>query len=491
VKVAAVRFWLPLAVLAVVNVFCQQYYVERSRAVRAGTFAQLPLVSSRHAASFYAARRGTWTDTVFTDEFNRGAAHIQGYYVNPSRIIFLASDFYDGFGPTERYCTHTTCRFAAPRQLFAATDARMAQRERFFRRLDFRFSPGTADPVADHIFYDDRARDARLGAGTQIIASLQTSVVNRRADAGATEMYGVGAPSQFADRLVLVPGPLGTALSAATRGEVTLFPLEPDPFLRGESFSAIGRYLLFRVLAPSTHPRLEVSVSTSAMGAGNRLPPAAVVGDARIALPLVGRGSARVFSDVVVPQTVGGMRFVGLDMGADAEPLPEPPRRNLMRLYGRGVPLESRKITAFARDISLVDDREYGRLTAPQQVERFPDDLANPNLEFSGVYEDGWASEESYLMLRAATNSPTLRVRGVVPLIDDPYFSARACVLLDRLELGCRKVHVAPFDFAYPLGTLNGGNHEVRITFDRYQRLPGGDGRPVGMKLNFVGFAAR
>jgi hypothetical protein len=485
------RFWLPLVVLGALNLATQQFYVDRSRGVRAGSFAEVPFASNGHALSFFRARRGRWADTVLTDEFNRSAAHIQSYYVNPSRILFLANDHYGSFGSSKVYCAIAPCVFAAPRQLFESTDRRIGARERFFRALAFQFSPASSGGRVDHFYYDDRARDDRLSAGSQIVESLRGSVVNRWADDASTGVYGVRTMAQSANRLVFVPGSLGTAVTAGTQGSATLFPLEADPFFRGVAFSAVGRYLLFRVLAPSAHPRLELSLSTTARGAGNRLPPAVVVGGEIIKLPLVGRGSARVFSDVIAPQTVGGMQFVGLDMGVDETRLPEPPRSALMSLYGRNVPLEPRKITAFARDISLIDDREYGRLTAPQHVERFPRDLENPNLEFSGVYEDGWASERSYFVLRSSKNATTLKLRGVVPLIGDPYFSTRICIVLDRLELGCRKAQVADFDFAYPLGTLNDGNHEVRIEVDRTQSLPRGDGRPVGMKLNFVGFESR
>src|SRR5439155_3422792 len=115
-------------------------------------------------------------------------------------------------------------------------------------------------------------------------------------------------------------------------------------------------------------------------------------------LPMVGRGSARVFSPPMTPQIIEGRAFLGLDMGVDGEPFPER-RSGLMALYGTDVALDRRRPVGFLRDISLVSQEEYGRLAPPSKLESFPADLENPDLEYSGIYEDGRVSEASYFQL--------------------------------------------------------------------------------------------
>ncbi len=476
-----VRFWLPIVALIVINCFTQQTYVDRSRAVRPGSFSELPFVSSGHGLSFLDAHKSDWPDTVFTDTILQNSAHIQSYYVNPSRIIFLSNDIYGGFASAKRFCAVAPCDFVAPPELFERIDRERAARARFFRALFFDFSRATFRPLWARFVYDDRASDKQLRPGSQIIEPLHESVLNRWPirSYSATSLFSVKSLLTSQDHLVFVPSSLGTSL--------TMGPLESDPFYAGETFAGIGRYALLRVLAPTPHPRFELFVSGTPRRAWGRFPSAVIVGQKRLGLPLVGRGSARVFSDVIMPQTVGGMQFIGLDMGADETPLPQPKRSGLMNLYGRSVPLDNRKLTLFVRDVSLIDDQKYRLLSAPRAISHFPEDLANPNLEFSGIYEDGWASEQSYFVLQSNSKTTALRLRGMLPLINDSKYSARVCVSLDRVGLGCQTVHLGDVDLKYLLA-IGVGKHEIRISFDQYQVLPGGDDRPIGMKLNFVGF---
>ena len=46
-----------------------------------------------------------------------------------------------------------------------------------------------------------------------------------------------------------------------------------------------------------------------------------------------------------------------------------------------------------------MSNAEYDRLAAPSTIQSIPADLANPNLEYSGIFEDGWVGRESYAQL--------------------------------------------------------------------------------------------
>jgi hypothetical protein len=219
----------------------------------------------------------------------------------------------------------------------------------------------------------------------------------------------------------------------------------------------------------------------------NALPPVAVVGARRVSLPIVGRGAARVFSGVVSPQSTSGMDFIGLDVGVDEKAVRERRRSNLMLLYGNDVRADQRNMTVFARDISIIDDARYRSMVAPSFVRRFPADLANMNLEFSGIYEDGWTSEDSRFVLQTDGGS-TVMVRGVVPTVNDPKFHTTLCIAIDGKQAGCTTLDTGQFTFAAQTVAAKRGKHEIRLHFDRYQRLGNGDGRPVAMLAEFIGF---
>jgi hypothetical protein len=490
----AVRFWVPIVALAAVNLLSQYFYVDRSRAITPGTFSEIPFFSDTHALDFFQDRRRAWADTVFTDTLNYSAARIQIYYLNPSQVIYLASDRYDWFGPAVAYCRSRIVRktlpcLFPPRNLFASSDQRMNDRRRFFRSLDFRFFPRARGKLLDGFVYDVRADDVHLRPNSQIVESFGESVLNRWPNIARfpRELYRVRTSSELTNHLIFVPATLGSIFGIGSG--TSLFDIEPDLFYPNNYFSTLGRYLLFRVLSPSHRFRFELSVSATLKDDGkDQLPKAVIVGAQRVKLPLIGRGSARIFSELVSPQKIDGMSFLGLDMGSDAMPIVQAPRTNLMKLYGTSVRLDSRNVTVFARDLSLVDDAKYRTLSAPGQVSAFPRDLANPNLEFSGVYEDGWLSENSYFVLRPRHKNVRLKLDGLVPLIKQPQFQTSLCVSIDHTSAGCHIISVGYFTFFYQLKNAKNTNHRIDVHFDRHQVLPSGDRRPVGMKLQYIGF---
>ena len=74
-------------------------------------------------------------------------------------------------------------------------------------------------------------------------------------------------------------------------------------------------------------------------------------------------------------------------------------RPGVTGIWGKSVVLDPRFLTSYVRDVSLVSNAEYDRLAAPSMIQSVPADLANPNLEYSGIFEDGWVGRESYAQL--------------------------------------------------------------------------------------------
>jgi hypothetical protein len=283
------------------------------------------------------------------------------------------------------------------------------------------------------------------------------------------------------NHLLLVP--------AEDWNEASLGHLEPDLLYPGRTMAGCGRQLLFEILKPAPQVRVRLDLTASYKGdAANCLPAASVIGAKRVALPLTGRGAARVLSAPLAPQWIAGHAFLALDCGALARTFPEKKRQGLMALYGSQFGGDIRRLVAFVRDISLVTEEEYAALRPPAQLEHFPQDLLHPDLEYAGLYEDGWLSEASWFRLTRPEGATKLLIRSTVPALNDPGFKTEATVLLDGKEVDRRELGLARFEIEVPV-PAGMGQARVELRFSRWQQLPQGDGRPVAALLSFVGFA--
>jgi hypothetical protein len=265
------------------------------------------------------------------------------------------------------------------------------------------------------------------------------------------------------------------------RRNVSFFQWQADPYFPHGTMVGFGRYALFQVLGGSVGDRLAIELTdTLAHDGANLLPPAAVVGSSRSVLPLQGRGSARVFSPPLKPQVIGGTPYILLDMGVDGR-LPVVNRPGLQHLYGRSVPIDPRYLTAYVRDISLVTAEQYGHLHPPSALHGFPANLASPNLEYSGLYEDGWIGADSYVRL-AGGPSTYLVVQGEIPSGAGGLLQ----VFVDRHQVYSMKT--APGRLALrALVPAANATRRVELHFSRTIRLKAPDLRPAAAQLSFIG----
>jgi hypothetical protein len=265
------------------------------------------------------------------------------------------------------------------------------------------------------------------------------------------------------------------------RRRVSFYQLEHDYFYPGHTFAGFGRFVLFRILDPSSSFRLELDLTTTVRQDGsNLLPPADVVGRQRTLLPLVGRGSARVFSALLQPQLIGDGQFLLLDMGVEGR-LNSYPRSGIEALYGRSVSVDPRFLTSYVRDISVMSDAEYRRRRAPSSLSRFPGDLANPNLEYSGIYEDGWVAEDSYVNLASGRTS-RLVVRADALQIPHQHLA----VFVDGRRIASRAVEAGPLELRVAVPGSASRRH-VELRWSRTVPLGPLDHRPAAAHLQFVG----
>jgi hypothetical protein len=324
-----------------------------------------------------------------------------------------------------------------------------------------------------------------------ITCTPRQSVLNRSHFTGGEDPgFAIQPWEEVSNHLLLVPSLRGQHHMAnyATEHDVGLYPLEPDPFVPGRSMAACGRHLLFEVFRPTPGARLVVDFTASfKAGHSRRLPPAAVIGTQRVRLPWLGHGSARVVAPPFGPQVIDGETYLALDMGEEGMRLPVAGVAP-QTIFGQEISLDRRYLTGFLRNVSLLSEEQYERLRPPRRVANFPADLSDPALEYAGVYEDGWVTDEAFFQLDAAECSGPLVVRGLVPQVgDDADFTTELLVLLDGREVTRRRLGTGAFEVRCPVPPAS-GRHRVDLRFSKWQELPGGDGRPAAAHLDAVGF---
>ena len=333
-------------------------------------------------------------------------------------------------------------------------------------------------------FDDNRRASALLTRGDCVVVLPTGSqgVVNRRALPEGSPDIVMRSCDRLRNLLVFTASELGEGFYLASeRRAVSFYQLERDSFYPTRTMAGFGRYVLFRILGPTDRVRLAIDFTRSLRHDGsNRLPPAAVIGESRSRFDLVGRGSARVVSRPIKPQLIGGHSYILLDMGEDGRTLHLEPQ-GIQGLYNRSVVKDTRYLTSYVRDVSLVDDGAYRSSKAPASIRQFPSDLANPDLEYSGIYEDGWVGEESYVLL--AAGGPTkLVVRADVP--DRP--AQHLHVTVDGKPVFSESVKPGRLNVIVPLPASE-ARRRVALRWATSAPLRAPDLRPVAALLRFVG----
>jgi hypothetical protein len=483
--------WAPLLVLAAAGLPAQRIYLDASRG-KVPYLVELPDPSDTHLLAQFTravgsvAPRQVLLDTVHPTLGTLQALSLKGTAASfPSTFFFSGLAFkYDeglGFGVKSRFLPGAVAR--QTRALCDALDQELPPC--VFDLLD------PAKPGARNTFRLCLAgRDGGDPAGRFLVCSTGPLSVFNRSHLGATPPPFVVKPwAEVQNYLVFTPSELGNLFPAPPEQTGPCHP-ERDAIYPGRTMAGAGRHMLFEVLNPTPKARLVLELTASLKAdEDNRLPPACAVGAGRAPLPLHGRGSARVWSPPLNPQQVAGHDFVALDMGCVG---------TRFRHHGAGLNAladddlggDPRYMVAFLRNVSLVSEEEYAARRPPALLSSFPGDLLHPDLEYSGVYEDGWVSESVSCTLLACDGASNLVVRGSVPDVGDREFRTRLRVLLDGREVHAQELGPGELQVRHP-GPSAPGLHRVELFFSRWQKLPGGDGRPVAAKLTALGFEPR
>ena len=128
-------------------------------------------------------------------------------------------------------------------------------------------------------------------------------------------------------------------------------------------------------------------------------------------------------------------------------------------------------------------------IEAPSRMGRSQQELRNPVLAVSGIYDDGWIASSASVQLTQPPGSTVLHVRGMEPLTDDAAFRTVLELRLGDEPIARRSLGLGDFDVFIPVPEGPRPRH-VTLAFDRTQILPAGDGRRVGARLESLGFEA-
>lgn len=456
----------------------QFYYTRVSQGILGGaaSFNEVPGISQYRILSEFAneidSKRPEW---VILDTANFSLAKLQSLYLRGVASVFPSFNYWNSFVQhTPRY---EWLHPSIPKDAF---DVQNLWADRYKTASFNMHSDGNA-PFSNKFTADTLQPMDFSGEGIFLARTQPRFSLFNRSNPYPDQNLNVSLIpwNQAENHLIYITSRLGI-LRGAPRTRVSFYQLEPDYYFSNRTFSAIGRYFLFQVVNPTIDARFAVELSVTQKGDGdNKLPPAIVIGDGRIRLPLIGRGSARVFSDAIHPQIIEGRPYLMLDMGVDGT-------RFVDQMTG-GITADPRFIVAFARNISLVSGDFYSSLTPPSNLKDFPSDLENPNLQYSGLYEDGWISEAAFVVLSQFNKTSPLVIRGQVPQISDPAFKTELTVMVDGQEVARKTLGVGDFEFFVKTPTV-GIMRRIDLRFSNLQTLPLQDQRPVAALLHFVGF---
>ncbi|MGH7172362.1 MAG: hypothetical protein ACRELG_18960, partial [Gemmataceae bacterium] len=358
----------PLLLLGLASLSTQQVYVKASYG-RMPMFVEIRDASSRDILSdFRNQLSGEPHRRVLIDSYNSSLVKLQlsqlrGVETTTPGVSFFQNYDVAGFNAKKALPIFHPMRFLSP-SLRQATLALMAA----VRGVcgDIRFD--LHDPA--HPAARNQARTVGLGAPRPgqadydllVACTPKTTILNRSHFSTRDDRLSVVRPwREVANHLVFVPSKLGYHPFdlAASAKDIALHSLEPDFFNKGGTMVGCGRHILFEVLRPTPGARLVLSLTESVRSDGIcRLPPASVIGTQRLPLDMTGRGSSRVCSPPLTPQTIDGHYYLAIDLGAEGARIPIP-RLGLLGLWGKDVPLDPRCLVGYLRDVSLLSQEDY------------------------------------------------------------------------------------------------------------------------------------
>lgn len=272
---------------------------------------------------------------------------------------------------------------------------------------------------------------------------------------------------------------------------ISLYQKEKDPFLPAQSIAAIGRYFLFRVDPSSLPIYLRVAVTKSILGEDRTtlFKQAIAKGSKDVLIDFEGNGAANCYVGPLTPVNVEGVNYVALDFGEEGKMLSKS-TKGIMGFYGKDCPTDPRYLVGYARDISAISEKQYKTMDRPRVVSNFPKDLVKATtLEFSGWYEDGWISQNSFMILGPAREGDHLVIKGSIPGIGKILSQGQKLTVTLNGGKMCDQKELPPgkFELDFKIPNLDKKFTRINLTFALSEKLLPPDFRPVAAKIDYAG----
>jgi len=455
------------------------YYTRVSQGEKAGgiTEAKLASILGTKAPDVPPQTR------LLTDINNLVAAKVAAFELRGTDLRFLSRDYYQQIAPIEFERLGDTLVGLHPRfDDLMRTRAMLEQRDVSTIRTHQLFDRSVPAPALS------LGREGMTDAYLTLDASLGLFNKLRIPPGAQAQTYFKLLPATEArNHLVFMHTGRGNHYYLGDRNFIAIYQQEADPYTSRQDITGLGRFLLLRVEQPDQEFYVRILASKTFMGRGHTAwsPGSQILGASPVPIAFPGNGAVNRIVGPIKPVFRDGAAYIAIDFRETPVQFPFQ-RSGLQSLYNTQVPLDSRKLVAYGRDISALSAAEVAALPRPTKLSRFPDDLLFAvGLEYSGIYEDGWLSPESEFVLGGGGPDAWIRVRGFVPeLPGAPLGRGTMTVKLPGGEVELPAA-IGSFDWLLPVGAAD-GLARLGLSFSTGAPLRNKDDRPVGAKLEWL-----
>ncbi len=334
----------------------------------------------------------------------------------------------------------------------------------------FRCFPNDSGPEFAMLRRDDGKKLARLLPGGMLAPLNRTSL--------AREDFMLLPNVSTGSYLAFRPSARG-GYYGAIGANVAMYNLEADPLVQGSSMAAIGRFVLLEILSETNSDiRLAINFTRTFLGGSDtKLPRISIFGEAQTTMLSAGAGAMSMLSEPLTPCVIVGRKFVLLDFGVDAIQF-----RKAAPLAYRWLDVpyspDTRRLVGFLRDVSIVPletrvaEPTVRSASGPWNFERF-----DSAFEFSGMFEDGWVSDQLFLRARSGWGGGKLTLSVDVPGGPTAKDESTISIEVDGKFLRAQKI--APGSVKIEIDLHQNPRALVKLSVDPPFTLPGADGRPV------------
>jgi len=445
--------------------------------------SEMPGWSENRVVTQLSNIQGTAAGPIVSDAFDRNVAMFEVAYSEQSPLLFFSPHFVGPYPLDGDFnLTPPWSDFLWDGEFRRSLARDVSQHNQFYEAEAS--IPDGQRSVLDTLVIDPRlAWVLRHNSDAWLLKSANPALLNRWGNTQVATRISLVRLREVTNYLVYASSTRGGYNENTNKRMIWTY--QPDAIQDGY-MQAIGRYLLFAVINPRGRLRFEINFTSTFQGLGrNSIPAISVIGQKRVWLRPVGDGSARLFSQPVNPITVDGVSFLQLDMGRDGRQFPFH-RIGIMRLFGADINFDYRRAVGFIRDITLVPEGRYDSLNAPEEVQNVKTDLQNANLEYSGLYEDGWMAHDARMWLKEPRRACNVVLQALVPE-QEASTNSTVSVTLDGSVIYSKGALGGEMDVRVPIA-CDGRRHKVDVTSSATFNLPGGDGRPASLLLKKVGF---